>query len=101
MSTAKKRFDYVRGEKIFQKTFEQLSALPNGIIRNRNTTPANLFEGVSVGAALVIKAGKELILTNAEEWMASDELRNYTTGATNSKKNVASRIDFCSIVWSD
>ena len=95
MAASKKRFDYDRGEKIFQTTFEQLNALPHGITRNRNTTPANLFEGVSVGAALVIRTGKDLVMTNAGEWIASAELRKYTTGATNSKKNVISRIEFC------
>jgi uncharacterized protein DUF262 len=95
MSAANKRFNYDQGEKIFQKTFEQLSALSHGITRNRNTTPANLFEGVSVGAALVIRAGKDLVMTNAEEWIAGVELRKYTTGATNSRKNVVSRIEYC------
>ncbi|MBV9713531.1 MAG: hypothetical protein JO011_21740, partial [Ktedonobacteraceae bacterium] len=95
MAAATKRFDYEQEEKIFQKTFRQLSALPHGITRKRNTTPANLFEGVAVGAALVIRDGKDLDVTNAEVWIASEELRRYTTGATNSKKNVVSRIEYC------
>jgi hypothetical protein len=42
----------------------------------------------------VIKDGKNLVMTNAEEWMASSELRQYTTGATNSRRSVVSRIEF-------
>ena len=95
MAAATKRFDYDRGEKNFQKTFKQLSTLPHGITRKRNTTPANLFEGVAVGAALVISDGKDLDMANAEIWINGDELRNYTTGATNSKKNVIGRIEYC------
>jgi uncharacterized protein with ParB-like and HNH nuclease domain len=95
MEAATKKFDYDREEKVFQKTFRQLSALPHGITRKRNTTPANLFEGVAVGAALAIKDGRNLDVTNAETWIASEELRSYTTGATNSKKNVVSRIEYC------
>jgi Protein of unknown function DUF262 len=95
MAASTKKFDYTREEKIFQKTFRQLSALPHGITRKRNTTPANLFEGVSVGAALVVRDGRDLDITNTETWINSEELRIYTTGATNSKKNVIGRIEYC------
>ena len=95
MHAASKTFNYSRGEEIFRKTFRQLTALPHGITRNRNTTPVNLFEGVSVGAALVIEEGKNLIMANAELWINNAELRSYTTGATNSQKKVASRIEYC------
>lgn len=95
MAVAAKNFDYDRGGKIFQETFRQLSTLPHGITRRRNTTPANLFEGVSVGAALAIRDGRSLDTVNAEIWMTGEELRSYTTGATNSKKNVIGRIEYC------
>jgi uncharacterized protein with ParB-like and HNH nuclease domain len=95
MSVATKSFNYEQEEKIFQETFRQLRTLPHGITRKRNTTPANLFEGVSVGAALVIKNGRDLVMTNAETWITGEELRSYTTGATNSKKNVIGRIEYC------
>lgn len=95
MHAASKKFDYNHGEKVFRETFRQLTALPYGITRNRSTTPVNLFEGVSVGAALVIQEGKNLVMTNAELWMVDTELRSYTTGATNSQKKVASRIEYC------
>lgn len=95
MFAATKKFDYDEGEKNFKATFQQLRSLPHGITRNRNTTPANLFEGVSVGAALVVKDGKKLIMTDAEEWIISEELKGYTTGATNSKSKVVNRIEYC------
>jgi len=95
MAMATKSFDYNGEEKIFQKTFKQLSTLPHGITRKRNTTPANLFEGVAVGAALAIRDGSDLDIKNAEIWITGEELRNYTTGATNSKKNVIGRIEYC------
>lgn len=95
MSASTKKFNYEEEEKIFKNTFKQLSALPYGITRKRHTTPANLFEGVSVGAALVVRDGKDLDMTNAETWITSEELRIYTTGATNSKKSVIGRIEYC------
>src|SRR5207302_11089891 len=95
IAAATKKIDYDREEKIFQKTFRQLSTLPQGITRNRNTTPVNLFEGVSVGAALVIRDRRDLDMSNFGTWIADEELRRYTTGATNSKKNVVSRIEYC------
>ena len=95
MATATKSFDYKREEKVFAETFRLLNTLPHGITRRRNTTPANLFEGVAVGAALAVREGGKLRLANAESWIAGEELRVYTTGATNSKKNVVGRIEYC------
>ena len=81
---------------IFNKTFEFLSAeLPSGIIRgNRNVTPINLFEAASVGVALCIRekvSPKKQIIRSV---INSDGLRQYTTGATNSRRRVAERIEF-------
>lgn len=95
MSAATKNFNYETSEKIFNETFKQLRPLPTGITRNRNTTPANLFEGVSVGAGLVIRDGKKITIEGAEEWIAGAELRGYTTGATNTRSKVVSRIEYC------
>lgn len=68
--------------------------LPNGIVRGtRTTTPLNLFEAVTVGTALALRA--EPRLTNDPiPVMDSDELRRSTTGATNSRKMVTDRIHF-------
>lgn len=95
MEKASKNFDYSSGEQIFRETFRQLAALPNGITRNRNTTPTNLFEGVVVGAALAIQANGSINISDYEDWVVSSELRSYTTGATNSRIKVVNRIEFC------
>ena len=94
MQEANGAFDYEEGEKIFNETFSQLaSILPNGITRGRTTTPTNLYEAISVGAALVIKEGKSLEGDDLD-WIAADELKALTTGATNSRVRVAARIEY-------
>jgi hypothetical protein len=95
MANATKNFIYIQGEEIFKETFRQLAAIPNGITRGRKNTPTNLYEGVAVGAALVIQQGQALNINNAEEWIIGDELKSYTTGATNSRVKVENRITFC------
>jgi len=88
-------FDYKINETIFKKVFDQLSTLENGISRKQKTTPVNLFEGVAVGAALAIRDKGNLNLDGIAEWMVSDDLRKYTTGATNTKSKVKGRIEYC------
>lgn len=98
MDNASKSFDYIARGKIFSKTFGQLRrALPTGIVRTttRKITPINLFEGVAVGAALAIQQKGKIVARHASEWMQSDELRSYTTGATNNRTTVGNRIEFC------
>lgn len=98
MQDSTKEFDYKAGDIIFKKTFKELSAcLPNGITRTqtRNLTPVNLFEAVSVGAALALKKQSQLVCANIHKWLSSKELKILTTGATNNKKRVAGRIEFC------
>lgn len=98
MASATKSFDYDAGEKIFRETFKQLhSALPNGIVRGstRNLTPINLYEGIAVGAALAIKARGKIATRKEASWIASDELKKATTGATNSLASVTKRIEYC------
>jgi len=95
-------FDYQKNEALFVETFKQLERVfPNGLTRpgkgavRRTTTPLNLFEGVSVGAALAIQKSGKLNGTSVNKWIASDELAKFTKGATNSKTAVAGRIHFC------
>lgn len=95
MAEANKNFDYEKAIKVFKKTFKALAMLPNGITRNRTTTPTNLFEGVAVGAALALQKKSSINIKNSSRWIASDELRSYTTGATNSRNKVVKRIEFC------
>jgi hypothetical protein len=98
MDHASKSFDYTAGRKIFLRTFQQLSdALPSGIVRapNRNITPINLFEAVAVGAALAIHKKGKILRHRITQWMQSEELRSYTTTATNNRAMVVNRIQFC------
>lgn len=88
-------FDYSKNEILFKKVFDELSKIPNGISRKQKTTPVNLFEGVAVGAGLAFKEKKSINLKNVSQWMISDELRKFTTGATNTKTKVKGRIEFC------
>jgi len=98
MAEASKSFSYASGEKIFVDTFKKLEkVMPNGIVRTptRRTTPINLFEGVSVGAALAIKKCGKLVGKNVDKWIQSDRLRRFTTGATNNRAMVVGRVEYC------
>jgi len=90
------QFDAEKNRSIFKKTFKQLATIfPNGIKRSQSTTPVNLYEAIAVGAGLVVQAGGKLTATKNPKWVGSTDLRHYTTGATNSRKQVASRIEYC------
>ncbi len=98
MEDASKQFDYAEGEAIFKKTFKAIARIfPAGIRRpgTRTTTPMNLFEAVAVGAALALQQNSRLHTAGLNAWMKSDELRGFTTGATNNRSAVKGRIEFC------
>ena len=98
MANASRSFNYSTGKKLFSKTYFKLGKfLPDGIVRTptRRITPINLFEGVSVGAALAIKKQKKLVRKNVRRWIQSAELKRYTTGATNTRAMVVGRIEYC------
>lgn len=96
MEKADKKFNYSKSEKIFTTVFSTLNkVLPKGISKGRKNTPLNLYEAVSVGAALAyINTGK-INTDNIQEWIKDEELISYTTGATNTKARVVNRIEFC------
>ncbi|WP_375771022.1 DUF262 domain-containing protein [Archangium gephyra] len=79
---------------LFRKTFQYLrKELPNGIARGtRRITPINLYEAISVGVALCFKAGKTP--RKVARLLDDPALKKLTTGATNSKKMVAGRIEY-------
>jgi len=98
MQESSKAFDYVSAEAVFMKTFKELARVfPQGISRGkgRKTTPLNLYEGVSVGASLALDKMPKLHTGGLDQWLDSEELREYTTGATNDKSAVRGRIEFC------
>jgi hypothetical protein len=80
---------------LFDRTFVFVAAeLPNGIVRARAITPFNLYEAVSVGIALVLQAGGEPRAGVLATLMNNDELRDLTSGGTNSRRAVVDRIHF-------
>jgi len=90
--------EYEAREGEFRSVFRELAKVfPNGISRpgGKGRTPLNLYEGVAVGAALAMKRNGRLETVGLREWMASDELREYTTGATNDPRAVRNRVEFC------
>lgn len=95
MRDTREDFDYAQNRRLFDMTFNELSRVfPEGIHRgNRRSTPLNLFEGVSVGAALAVRQNSEL--RGAVDWIDDPELRRLTTGATNTQAMVAGRIEYC------
>lgn len=96
MSKADRSFNYSENDKLFRDVFKILNeALPNGISKGRKNTPLNLFEAVSVGAALAYMNKGQINTKGIDEWIRDKELLKYITGATNSKPRVIGRIDFC------
>ena len=98
MEISSKSFQYRAGRSLFNRTFRELSSvLPNGIVRGngRRITPINLFEAVSVGAALALRQQSTLRDDSVQDWIDSTRLRKLTTGATNSRRMVVGRIEYC------
>lgn len=97
MQEASKRFDYHKNEEIFNEVFKQLSGLRYGIVKSktRSQTPIILFEAVSVGAALAYKSNKHINISKFYDWVNDKEFSNHITGATNSRKRVLARINYC------
>jgi hypothetical protein len=94
-------FNYEAEERVFRSTFSELARIfPDGLKRvgtkrGSNTTPLNLFEGIAVGASFALERVTRLHTAGMKSWLASDTLRRFTTGATNSGPAVKGRIEFC------
>ena len=98
MAASTKKFDFVNKEAAFRRTFKELAKVfLVGLSRpgNRTTTPLNLYEGISVGAAMALQKVPHLDTKGLNKWLNSPILRKFTTGATNSRSAVAGRIEFC------
>lgn len=80
----------------FNSTMDWLArAIPKGIARGaRSNTPLNLYEAVAVGTALALAQRNDINPALMPEIMNSEELKKLTTGATNSRRMVAGRIEF-------
>ena len=98
MKDASNQFAYEPRESEFKNVFAKLAEVfPTGIRRpgREGMTPLNLYEGVAVGAALALKRKDYLNIDGIEDWMHSEELRKFTTGATNNRQAVRGRIELC------
>ena len=82
---------------LFLRTFDLLArTYPHGIRRRRQgTTPVNLYEAVSVGAALAMAEEPSVGVPSDLRWIDDEELREFTTGATNDRRRVTGRVEFC------
>lgn len=95
MERASKSFDYTSNRSTFEDTFARLAKLFPAGLKRGSLTPANLFEAVAVGAALALKKTGQLKSAGIAKWVASDDLRQLTSGGTNTNKMVRGRIEFC------
>lgn len=97
MAEASLHFNYKRNRAIFERTFSELrAALPEGIKRgNRRITPVNLFEAVAVGGALAVMKDVPLQGSGVEKWINDEELTKLTSEASNDRKRVHARIEYC------
>jgi hypothetical protein len=82
---------------IFEETFNLISEyLPGGIVRSSrsNTTPLVLYEAISVGVADLLSSGSKVSKIKLRKILDDETLKEYTTGATNSKKRLEDRIEY-------
>jgi hypothetical protein len=80
---------------IFENTMQFIAGeLPDGITRNRTTTPLNLYEAIAVGTALVFKTGKKPKADLLIGLLQDAGLQKFTQGGTNSKAMVVGRIEY-------
>lgn len=81
---------------VFQSTFRFLAdCFPDGIRSRKGITPVNLFEGVAVGAALALQKRPRLQSPGDLGWVHGPDLRQHTSGATNTRLRVRGRIEYC------
>jgi uncharacterized protein with ParB-like and HNH nuclease domain len=96
MAEASISFNYRKNRSTFEKTFEALAnELPDGIKRgNRSTTPYNLFEAITIGAADAIEEGIAIIDKGVVNWINDADLTKLTSSATNSRPKLKARIAY-------
>lgn len=81
-------------EAVFHSTFSFLATcFPDGLKSRKGQTPVNLYEAVTVGAALALRENPKIEDPDMG-WVFSEELRPLVTGATNSRPRVRGRIEF-------
>ena len=86
-------------EQIFNRVFDELSALPHGIVKKveRKSSSTVFWEAITVGAAVALLNGADhLNLDGFYDWVADDQFNRLVTGATNSRQMIDSRIEYTS-----
>lgn len=95
-ASASQDVDMTQRRQSFIDTFTFLAKVfPKGIYRGkRSITPVNMYEGIVVGAALALDEKPNLVVPEDLSWIESKEFHDFTTGATNSRKQVTGRIEY-------
>ncbi|WP_254459403.1 DUF262 domain-containing protein [Xanthomonas sacchari] len=83
-------------KKLFRDTMAYLAAaFPTGIKRGQSsTTSAVLYEALAIGVAVAIQQGKTIRVSRLRPLVSDSKLKKFSTGATNSRKMLNSRIDY-------
>lgn len=71
--------------------------IPNGFKKTAlsKSTPRVRFEAISVGVTLALRDKPDLVPTNVDDWITSDDFKKHTTSdAANSKTKVVGRIEY-------
>ena len=88
--------EVARRRRIFSTTFGYLArCFPAGLKSRKGVTPVNLFEGVSVGAALALTENSKIAPPDDLSWTNGSDLRKFISGATNTRGRVRGRIEYC------
>lgn len=102
MEKATKKFNYSKSDRVFKHVFDVLNkALPSGITKGRKNTPLNLYEAVAVGAAMAYINKGAINTSDIDKWITDKELLRFISGATNTRKNVVGRIDYCRLKFEE
>ena len=86
-------------ETIFNRVFDELSGLEQGIVKNveRRSTSTVFWEAITVGAAVALRNGVDhLNLDGFYEWVADEQFNRLVVGATNSRQMIDNRIEYTS-----
>jgi hypothetical protein len=79
---------------LFQQSIRLLAeAFPNGITRGRQSTPVNVYEGLSVGLALALQAGKHVNVRRLQAVIDDAQFRTFTGAGSNQRRFVIGRIE--------
>lgn len=83
-------------KKLFRDVMAILAKVfPDGITRGQSsTTSAVLYEALAVGVAVAIKDGRSVRATRLRNLVSDTKLSKFTTGATNSRRMLTSRVDY-------